>query len=153
MQDIIAPATSEPVRYEWNSGVHPQGRVAQCFRFKIPSNGSDMLIARISLQKSSLLRQRYELSPALRAFLRTLPEDPCEDEILFCMWWYILANNLIEGRERKVVRCDAGLKTLFTADVFVASSLKHRLKPHLTPAKPIQFDYVLSIDTAVDLKR
>lgn len=112
-----------------------------------------MLIARISLLKSSLLRQRYELSPALRAFLPTLPEDPCEDEILFCMWWYILANNLVEGRERKVVRCDAGLKSLFTADVFVASSLKHRLKPHLTPAKPILFDYVLSPESSIDLKR
>jgi chromatin remodeling complex protein RSC6 len=94
---------------------------------------------------------RYELSETLRAFFPNMCEDPTEEEVLLGMWTYVVSNGLIEGREKKVIRCDPAMRKLYSADTFVASSLKHRLRAHTTPAKLIKFDYILSPDTAVDL--
>jgi chromatin remodeling complex protein RSC6 len=146
-------ASSELIKYEWNSATYPLGRIASCFRIKHACNPSDVLVARIAIQKSSMIRPRYEASESLKAFLPTLCDDPTEDDILTMMWTYIVSNNLIEGREKKTIRCDAALKKLFSTDGFTSSSLKHRVKQHLTFAKAIRFDYILAPETAVDLSR
>jgi hypothetical protein len=53
-------ALTEPLfKYEYNVIQHPFGRVAHCFRFKIPSDSNETLLARVSLQKTNLIRQRY----------------------------------------------------------------------------------------------
>lgn len=128
---------------EWSEDVSPEGLKAQCFKLKLVSDKPSTI--KLFLHRSLNIRPRYELSLKLRNLLPYMQVDPTEDDIMLAVWQYILYKNLIiEGRERKAVRCDELLKDITNADSVVLSTLKHKIFEHLTPAKPIQVDYNLT---------
>lgn len=100
---------SEPqTKLVWESSTNPEGRAAQTFRFTIPCEPAETLIATITLTHSNLVKQRYEMSEGLRGFLLSFSDSiVTEEEVYVAVWSYIVNNGLVEGRERKVVRPDA----------------------------------------------
>ena len=135
---------------EWTVSAFPEGQTADCFRAKIYLDKATNI--KLFLHRRSTLRPRYEISLKLRSLLPYIQIDPTEDDVMMAVWHYLIQKNLfIDGRERKVIRCDDLLKDVCGVDSLLLSTLKAKICEHLLPCKPIQVDYMLSMtDTHMD---
>jgi chromatin remodeling complex protein RSC6 len=135
---------------EWSETMFPDGLKASCFRCKIYGEKSSAL--KILLFRRSNIRPRYEVSSRLRMMIPYIRVDPTEDEVILAVWQYLISKNLfIEGKERKVIRCDDILRDITGVDSLLLSTLKTKLVDELSPCKPIQIDYNLtSIDSKLE---
>jgi chromatin remodeling complex protein RSC6 len=129
---------------EWAENVFPDGLKASCFRAKV--YGDKAMNLRVFLHRRSNVVSRYEISPRLRVLIPYIRVDPTEDEVMQAVWQYLIANNLfVEGKEKKVVRCDEVLRDIIGSDTILLSSLKVKVFEELLPSKPIQIDYSLTM--------
>lgn len=129
--------------YEWNSYTVLSGRSADAFRVKIYSD--KQLTVKILLTRTSDVKVRYELSSALRHIIPNLRVDPSKEDVLLDLWQYILQNNLLDPKDRKLIRCNSDLKSVFGTETLLVSSLKNKLTDEsLHPCPPINIDYVMN---------
>jgi SWI/SNF-related matrix-associated actin-dependent regulator of chromatin subfamily D len=111
---------------------------------------------RIKLQPSHVV-ERYVLSDALRSALAAFVANPhaqsfTKPDVLLAVWEYIKRRNLIKEDDCRVAICDATLRQLFQCDSLPFTSIVVALKPHLTPAPPLDVEYQLSLELPTDAK-
>ena len=89
---------------EWNTKLNPEGRKADCFRFKVYHDKA--CFVKFYLTRSSGVRPRYDLSPVLRDLLPLIRWDPTEEDILMAIWSYIMDKGLVDNRSRSLIKAD-----------------------------------------------
>ena len=79
--------------------------------------------------------------------------DPTEEQVLSALWSLMSTNNMMEGRDRRQVKCSPELKNLFGVEAMSLSSLRQRVADHLTPSKAIQIEYSVTNTSFVPTSR
>ena len=75
--------------------------------------------------------------------------DPSEEQVLLALWSHLSANNMLEGRDRRQIKCSMELKNLFGVESFPLQSLRQKIADHLTVCKPIQVEYNVTTASTV----
>lgn len=76
--------------------------------------------------------------------------DPTEEQVLLALWTSLTTNNMMEGRDRRQVKCSPELKNLFGVEALSLATLRHKVSEHLLPARAIQVEYnVTNISSSV----
>lgn len=128
---------------EWVASKNPEGRKADCFRFKVFHDKN--CFVKFHLTRSSEVQPRYELSQAMREMLPNIRWDPAEDEIFLAIWSYIMDKGLVDSRSRSLITADAALqRALGGADLIQISALRQKIMEHCSPARAIVVEYALS---------
>ena len=73
--------------------------------------------------------------------------------MLSALWSLMSTNNMMEGRDRRQVKCSPELKNLFGVEAMSLSSLRQRVADHLTPSKAIQIEYSVTNTSFVPTSR
>ena len=79
--------------------------------------------------------------------------DPTEEQVLSALWSLMSTNNMMEGRDRRQVKCSPELRNLFGVEAMSLSSLRQRVADHLTPSKAIQIEYSVTNTSFVPTSR
>lgn len=90
--------------------------------------------------------ERFRLSPELARLLDTDEGDRAS--VVLGVWDYIKTVQLQEDDERRTIRCDAALKSVFHRDQIYFPHIPDHLSPHLHPLAPIQLPYTIRVDQA-----
>lgn len=88
--------------------------------------------------------ERFRLSPELSQLLDTDEGD--RPSVVLGVWDYIKTLQLQEDDEKRTIRCDANLKTIFHRDTIYFPQIPDYLSPHLHPLPPIQLPYTIRVD-------
>ncbi|GLD98605.1 hypothetical protein PINS_up007322 [Pythium insidiosum] len=121
-------------------------------RLEVSRTGATAHTVRIKLQPSHPI-ERYTLSEELsRAITPFLPPTRSfsKTDIIMGVWEYIKRKNLIKEDDCRVAVCDATLLQLFHCESLPFASLVVALRPHLTPAAPLDLEYHVSLEAASD---
>lgn len=102
--DKRSGAYSQLSALEWDSRRNPEGRKADCFRFKVFHDKP--CFVKFYLTRSNEVRPRFDLPPAMRDLLPLIRWDPTEEDILLAMWSYIMENGLVDNRSRSLIKAD-----------------------------------------------
>jgi hypothetical protein len=102
--DKRSGASSSMSMIEWSAALSPQGRKADCFRFKVYHDKA--CFVKFYLTRSSEVRARYDLPPAVRDLLPLIRFDPTEEDIFLAVWSYIMEKGLVDNRSRSLVKAD-----------------------------------------------
>ena len=76
--------------------------------------------------------------------------DPTEEQVLLAIWTSLTTNSMMEGRDRRQVKCSPELKNLVGVEALSLATLRQKVSEHLLPARPIQVEYnVTNISSSV----
>lgn len=75
--------------------------------------------------------------------------DPTEEQVLLALWAHLSTNGMLEGRDRRQIKCSMELKNLFGVESLSLSSLRQKIADHLTVCKPIQVEYNVATTSAL----
>lgn len=125
--------------FEWSVESYPEGAKGQCFRAKV--YGDKAFATKLFLHRSSDIRSRYELSPLLKDLFPSLQVDPSEEQVLLAFWGYVNHQGLLEGKDKRQIKCNQELKNLFGVEILQLSAVRQKLAEYLTVCKPIQVEY------------
>lgn len=67
--------------------------------------------------------------------------DPTEEQVLLALWGLLSSSGMMEGRDKRQIKCSPELKSLFGMEAMSLSTLRQKVAEHLTPAKAIQVEY------------
>lgn len=141
--DKRSGSSSQLSTIEWDVTKHPEGRQADCFRFKVFHDKA--CFVKFYLTRSSDVQPRYDLSPALRDMLPNMRWDPTEEDIFLAIWSYIMDKGLVDNRSRSLVKTDDALKqVLGGVEVIPVPVLRHKILEQCSPARAVVVEYTLS---------
>ncbi|KAF9885500.1 SWI/SNF complex component snf12 [Aspergillus nanangensis] len=88
--------------------------------------------------------ERYKLSKALAEVLDV--EEETRSGIVLGIWDYIRAMGLQENEEKRLVRCDHRLRSIFGRDQMFFPQIPESIGPHTSPLDPIKLPYTIRVD-------
>jgi hypothetical protein len=134
---------------EWMAAAEPNGRLADCFRFKIYHDKPCQV--KCYLLRNDLIQPRYDLSPGLRDLLPCLRWDPTDEDILLAVWCYVTDKNLFDPKTKTMIKCDEKLKeALDGVDSIPICNLRQKVLDLCNPARAIVADFMLSSSISPD---
>jgi hypothetical protein len=110
--------------FEWSAESYPEGVKGHCFRVKV--YGDKAFPIKVLLYRSNDIRPRYELSAQLREFFPSMQTDPTEEQVLLAMWTYLTNFNLLEGKDRRQVKCNMELQKLLGVETLPLFAMRQR---------------------------
>ena len=120
--------------YDWSEADFPLGANAHSVQAKVYADKSTL--CRVSLQRSTAVQTRYNISDQLRAFVPYLRFDPTEEEVLLAVWQYIELNGLIGSeKDKRYFKLTEVLTPLFFLSQCFTTNL---------PFSPLQIIYFFS---------
>lgn len=149
--DFDKPSLAKPEEFKpivWNKPQLPPNTVSLP-----PSADFDSLQFSRSSQENlnvtvSLVRdetpERYKLSKELADLLDVDEED--RSGIVLGIWDYIRALELHGDEEKRVVRCDDRLRTIFGREQMYFPQIPDAIGPHTSPLDPIKLPYTIRVD-------
>ncbi|KAF5102590.1 hypothetical protein D0Z00_000300 [Geotrichum galactomycetum] len=122
--------------------------------------GSRPIKAKITLQPKQY-PTKLTVSPPLRELLG-LEREETRAGVVLGLWKYVKFHNLQDLEEKRVIRCDQGLKNLFSSsangasagtaqqqpgsiDKFLFPQVVQLLEPHLSAPQPIVIEYTIQV--------
>ncbi|KAJ5294823.1 hypothetical protein PENANT_c014G07792 [Penicillium antarcticum] len=103
----------------------------------------DNLNVTISLVRDEI-PERYKLSKELAEVLDV--EEETRSGIVLGIWDYIRAMELQEDEEKRQVRCDHRLRSIFGRDQMFFPQIPESVGPHTSPMEPIKLPYTIRVD-------
>ncbi|PYH41494.1 PCI-domain-containing protein [Aspergillus saccharolyticus JOP 1030-1] len=88
--------------------------------------------------------ERYKLSKELAEVLDV--EEETRSGIVLGIWDYIRAMGLQEDEEKRLVRCDHRLRSIFGRDQMFFPQIPDSIGPHTSPIDPIKLPYTIRVD-------
>ncbi|KAE8410387.1 hypothetical protein BDV36DRAFT_289638 [Aspergillus pseudocaelatus] len=88
--------------------------------------------------------ERYKLSKELAEVLDV--EEETRSGIVLGIWDYIRAMGLQEDEEKRLVRCDHRLRSIFGRDQMFFPQIPESIGPHTSPLDPIKLPYTIRVD-------
>ncbi|KAJ9191609.1 hypothetical protein DTO166G4_1065 [Paecilomyces variotii] len=88
--------------------------------------------------------ERYKLSKELAEVLDT--EEEARSGIVLGIWDYIRAMGLQEDEEKRQVRCDHRLRSIFGRDQMFFPQIPESTSAHTSPMEPIKLSYTIRVD-------
>ncbi|KKK12015.1 SWI-SNF complex subunit (BAF60b) [Aspergillus rambellii] len=88
--------------------------------------------------------ERYKLSKELAEVLDV--EEETRSGIVLGIWDYIRAMGLQEDEEKRLVRCDDRLRSIFGRDQMFFPQIPESIGPHTSPIDPIKLPYTIRVD-------
>ncbi|GAQ44407.1 hypothetical protein ASPTUDRAFT_186210 [Aspergillus tubingensis CBS 134.48] len=88
--------------------------------------------------------ERYKLSKELAEVLDV--EEETRSGIVLGIWDYIRAMGLQEDEEKRLVRCDHRLRSIFGRDQMFFPQIPESIGPHTSPIDPIHLPYTIRVD-------
>lgn len=79
--------------------------------------------------------------------------DPTEEQVLLALWGLLSSSGMMEGRDKRQVKCSPELKSLFGMEAMSLSTVRQKVAEHLTPAKAIQVEYNVTNVSSVSSTR
>lgn len=90
--------------------------------------------------------ERYSLSPELGSLLDIREESRAG--VISALWSYVKEKKLLDETDRKKVKCDSALRSLFNTDTINFHHMPEVVNRHLHPAQPIVIEYWVRTDKA-----
>lgn len=87
---------------------------------------------------------RYKLSPVLADTLDMSEGDRAE--VVMALWEYIRCFNLQEDEDKRLIRCDEALRSIFNAEQIHFPQVPERIMAHLLPLDPVKLPYTVRVD-------
>ncbi|PWN45344.1 hypothetical protein IE81DRAFT_308961 [Ceraceosorus guamensis] len=112
---------------------------------EVKRTGSTPVKAKIVLYPA-YTPERYALSPALATLLDVKEETRAG--VIAALWGYVKANGLLDENDRRLVRCDAALGSIFNVDHILFHHMPEVVNRHLHPAQPVVIEYWIRTDVA-----
>lgn len=109
----------------------------------IRRKGDRAVKAKVTMQLKEY-PDKLQLSSQLQNVLAIQQET--KPGVVLAMWQYIRFHKLQDLEEKRIIRCDQALKTLFGIDKFMFPQIIQLLEPHLQPPKPIVLEYMVQVD-------
>lgn len=81
--------------------------------------------------------------------LPSIQIDPTEEQVLLALWGHLSSTGLLEGRDRRQIKCSVDLKNLFGVDSLSMSALRQRISEQLSVCKPIHVEYNVTTNSTV----
>lgn len=106
----------------------------------IQRRGDTVVKAKITMQLKEY-PDKFKLSPQLADVLGITEES--KPGVVVSLWQYMRFHKLQDVDEKRLIRCDAALKSLFGRDTLTFPEFFELLSPHLKPRDPITIDYVI----------
>ncbi|CAI7668630.1 unnamed protein product [Penicillium crustosum] len=103
----------------------------------------DNLNVTISLVRDEI-PERYKLSKELAEVLDV--EEETRSGIVLGIWDYIRAMELQEDEEKRQVRCDHRLRSIFGREQMFFPQIPESVGPHTSPMEPIKLPYTIRVD-------
>ncbi|OOF97073.1 hypothetical protein ASPCADRAFT_395365 [Aspergillus carbonarius ITEM 5010] len=88
--------------------------------------------------------ERFKLSKELAEVLDV--EEETRSGIVLGIWDYIRAMGLQEDEEKRLVRCDHRLRSIFGRDQMFFPQIPESIGPHTSPIDPIRLPYTIRVD-------
>ncbi|PWY76486.1 SWI-SNF complex subunit [Aspergillus sclerotioniger CBS 115572] len=88
--------------------------------------------------------ERFKLSKELAEVLDV--EEETRSGIVLGIWDYIRAMGLQEDEEKRLVRCDHRLRSIFGRDQMFFPQIPDSIGPHTSPIDPIRLPYTIRVD-------
>lgn len=88
--------------------------------------------------------ERYKLSKELAEVLDV--EEETRSGIVLGIWDYIRAMELQEDEEKRQVRCDHRLRSIFGREQMFFPQIPDMIGPHTSPMEPIKLPYTIRVD-------
>ncbi|KAF5864016.1 SWI/SNF complex component snf12 [Aspergillus alliaceus] len=88
--------------------------------------------------------ERYKLSKELAEVLDV--EEETRSGIVLGIWDYIRAMGLQEDEEKRLVRCDHRLRSIFGRDQMFFPQIPESIGPHTSSLDPIKLPYTIRVD-------
>ncbi|KAJ5408443.1 hypothetical protein N7509_002326 [Penicillium cosmopolitanum] len=88
--------------------------------------------------------ERYKLSKELAEVLDV--EEETRSGIVLGIWDYIRAMELQEDEEKRQVRCDHRLRSIFGRETMFFPQIPESIGPHTSPMDPIKLPYTIRVD-------
>ncbi|PYH88532.1 hypothetical protein BO71DRAFT_391375 [Aspergillus ellipticus CBS 707.79] len=88
--------------------------------------------------------ERYKLSKELAEVLDV--EEETRSGIVLGIWDYIRAMGLQEDEEKRLVRCDHRLRSIFGREQMFFPQIPESIGPHTSPIDPIRLPYTIRVD-------
>ncbi|KAJ6113617.1 hypothetical protein N7523_006934 [Penicillium sp. IBT 18751x] len=88
--------------------------------------------------------ERYKLSKELAEVLDV--EEETRSGIVLGIWDYIRAMELQEDEEKRQVRCDHRLRSIFGREQMFFPQIPEMIGPHTSPMEPIKLPYTIRVD-------
>ncbi|KAJ5679110.1 hypothetical protein N7462_007354 [Penicillium macrosclerotiorum] len=88
--------------------------------------------------------ERYKLSKELAEVLDV--EEETRSGIVLGIWDYIRAMELQEDEEKRQVRCDHRLRSIFGREQMFFPQIPESIGPHTSPMDPIKLPYTIRVD-------
>ncbi|SAM82350.1 uncharacterized protein UBRO_04655 [Ustilago bromivora] len=89
---------------------------------------------------------RYSLAPELATLLDIREESRAG--VISALWSYVKEKKLLDETDRKKVKCDAALRSLFNTDTINFHHIPEVINRYLHPAQPIVIEYWVRTDKA-----
>ncbi|GLI72220.1 SWI/SNF and RSC complex subunit Ssr3 [Penicillium ochrochloron] len=127
---VPANATSAPANAEFDS-------------IQFARSSQENVNVTISLVRDET-PERYKLSKELAEVLDV--EEETRSGIVLGIWDYIRAMELQEDEEKRQVRCDHRLRSIFGRDQMFFPQIPDSIGPHTSPMDPIKLPYTIRVD-------
>ena len=102
--DKRSGSNSQLSMMEWDASRNPEGRKADCFRFKVYHDKA--CFVKFYLTRSAEVQPRYDLPPCVRDILPNIRWDPTEQDIFLAIWSYIMEHGLVDSRSKSLIKAD-----------------------------------------------
>lgn len=129
-----APASTEPA----GSSTSPPTGATPLDGFTITRTGDVPIMLRITLNINHI-PDRIKLSPQLASILGI--QEDIKANILGAFWHYVKANGLQDKNDRKLIRLDDRLKSVFKYESLNFQDIQALLTAHMQPADPVILQY------------
>ncbi|RAK71323.1 SWI-SNF complex subunit [Aspergillus fijiensis CBS 313.89] len=149
--DFDRPATTNPEDVKpitWNKPQLPPNAVtlpptADFDSIQFSRASQENLNVTVSLVRDET-PERYKLSKELAEVLDV--EEETRSGIVLGIWDYIRAMGLQEDEEKRLVRCDHRLRSIFGRDQMFFPQIPESIGPHTSPIDPIKLPYTIRVD-------
>lgn len=128
---------------EWHEPPPNLGQNVEFDVLDIRRKGDRNLRAKITMQLKEF-PDKFKLSSPLSKLLAL--EEDTKPNVIVALWQYIKFHKLQDIDEKRLIRCDSGLKSLFGTDTVYFPQVINLITPHLLPREPIKLEYVIRVD-------
>lgn len=125
---------------EWHEASIPPEQRVEFDGLDVSRSGSEDVRAKIQIQLKEY-PDLFKLSPELAAIVGASEES--KPGVVVAVWQYIRYHQLQDVDEKRLVRCNQPLQTLFKRDKVVLPQLLELLAPHMTPREPVTIEYTV----------
>ncbi|TIB84159.1 hypothetical protein E3Q10_02142 [Wallemia mellicola] len=140
------------VEFDRDSSLYPESSIVEWHRqpaepekdgFEIKRRGDQSLKARIIIHLDHI-PEKYGISEPLSQLLG-IKEDS-RAGIITHMWAYVKQNNLLDKEDRRIIKADDNLKSIFGCDSIYYHQLPEVVQKFLLPVDPVVLEYNIMVD-------